>query len=104
MLSNAMFDVGGSFGHSTVIGVVINPVKWGLVSSSSSSNMGGCRAVRGCTAVVGKGCGGNGRGRGRGCSGSGSSGERYSSSCWGSIVFAFSLLEPNLSRGLGRPV
>ena len=54
MLSNAMFDVGGSFGHSTVIGAVINPVKWGLVSSSSSSNMGGCRAVRGCTAVVGE--------------------------------------------------
>ena len=39
MLSNAMFDVGGSFGHSTVIGAVINPVKWGLVSSSSSSDV-----------------------------------------------------------------
>ena len=97
MLSNAMFDVGGSFGHSTVIGAVINPVKWGLVSSSSSSNMGGCRAVRGCTAVVGEGCGGNGRRRGRGCgSGSGSSGERYSSSCWGSTVFCILIVGAGL--------
>ena len=34
MLSNAMFDVGGSFGHSTVIGAVINPVNWGAVAAA----------------------------------------------------------------------